>query len=169
MTPQLQVGLVVVPLTFQQGCDFVQLHHRHHKPPTGAKFTIGVADPTGLLRGVAMAGRPVARHLDDSLTLEVNRTATDGCPNANSALYGACWRVASAMGYRRLITYTQEGETGSSLRAVGARRVRDLPARGSWAESSVLLKATRDPIGSGGVQRTLWALGELLPNETKAS
>ncbi len=112
-----------------------------------------------------MVGRPVARSFDDGLTAEVNRTATDGCPNANSALYGAAWRVAAAMGYRRMVTYTQGNETGASLRAVGAVRVRDIPPRKGWAESSVALRAIRDPIGSGGVGRTLWRVGEPLPSE----
>jgi hypothetical protein len=163
--PDAQPRLTIVPLTFRQACDFVELHHRHNPPPTGAKFCIGVCDPTGRLRGVLMAGRPVARSYDDGLTIEVNRSATDGCPNANSALYGAAWRVASAMGYRRLITYTQADESGSSMRAVGARQVRDLPARKGWAESSVALRAMRDPVGTGGVERTLWALGDPLANE----
>jgi hypothetical protein len=39
----------------------------------------------------------VARHYDDGLTLEVNRTCTDGTRNANSMLYGAVWRAAKAM------------------------------------------------------------------------
>lgn len=163
MTGQLR--LTVVPLTFRRACEFVAEYHRHNPPPTGAKFTLGVCDESGALRGVVMAGRPVARSYDDGLTIEVNRTATDGCPNANSALYGAAWRVASAMGYRRLITYTQHDESGSSLRAVGARLVRELPARKGWAESSVALRAMRDPIGTGGVQRALWCLGEPLANE----
>jgi len=157
--------LTILPLTFRAACEFVDLHHRHNPPPAGAKFCLGVCDETGTLRGVLMAGRPVARSYDDGLTIEVNRSATDGCSNANSALYGAAWRVASAMGYRRLITYTQAGESGASMRAIGARRVRDLPARKGWAESSVALRALRDPIGSGGVERTLWALGDLLPCE----
>lgn len=62
------------------------------------------------------------------------------------------------MGYRRIVTYTQEGETGASLRAAGFERVRDLPARGSWAASSVALRHLRDPNGAGGIQRTLWEL-----------
>jgi hypothetical protein len=105
-----------------------------------------------------MCGRPVSRHLDDGLTVEVNRTCTDGCPNANSALYAACWRIAAAMGYRRMVTYTQEGESGVSLKAAGMRKVRDLPARGSWAAASVALKHLRDPAGCGGVQRSLWEM-----------
>lgn len=154
--------LTIVPITFRAACEYVTEHHRHLPPPRGTRFALGVCDEDGILRGVALVGRPVARSYDDGLTVEVNRTATDGCPNANSALYGAAWRVAAAMGFRRLITYTQHDETGSSLRAAGLRRIRDLPARKGWADSSVALRAIRDPIGSGGVQRTLWIAGDEL-------
>src|SRR5262245_29405441 len=125
--------LTIMPMTWREACAFCDRVHRHHGVPRGCKFAIGVVDEVGALRGVALCGRPVSRMLDDGWTLEVNRTATDGCANANSALYGACWRIAVAMGYRRLVTYTQEGETGASLRAAGFRLVRELPARGSWA------------------------------------
>jgi hypothetical protein len=149
-------GLTIIPITFRAAVDFVAEHHRHNKPPRGHKFSIGVCDGDGVLRGVAMVGRPVARAFDDGLTAEVNRTCTDGTANANSALYGACWRIASAMGYRRLVTYTQADESGSSLTAAGWIKVRDLPARKGWAASSVALRALRDPVGNGGVQRALW-------------
>jgi hypothetical protein len=68
---------------------------------------------------VAIAGFPIARALHDRLTLEVTRTCTDGTPNANSMLYGAVWRAARALGYTRMITYTQHPEPGTSLRAAG--------------------------------------------------
>jgi hypothetical protein len=84
----------------------------------------------------------MSRMLDDGLTFESNRTATDVYPNANSA--GACWRIASAMSYWRIVTYTQAGETGSSSRAAGFCHVRNLPARRSWAASSVKLQYLRD-------------------------
>jgi hypothetical protein len=148
--------LRIVPLTWKAACAFNDAVHRHHSASAGCKFALGVVDETGKLRGVALCGRPVSRILDDGLTVEVNRTATDGCPNANSALYGACWRVASAMGYRRMVTYNQEGESGASLKGAGLRLVREIPARGSWAESSVALRHLRDPVGVGGVPRSLW-------------
>lgn len=153
-----QPRLQIVPLTFRQAGAFVDEHHRHHQPPRGTKFCIGVIDEDGDLRGVAMVGRPVARHFDDGRTAEVNRTATDGCPNANSALYGACWRICREMGYLRLLTYTQAGESGASLRGAGWRVVGDRPARGSWAQSTSdpRLLAMRDDVGAGGIQRTLW-------------
>lgn len=104
-----------------------------------------------------MVGRPVARAYDDGWTAEVNRSCVlESARNANSMLYGAAWRAAKAMGYRRLITYTQEGESGASLRGAGWVEVASRPARKSWADSSVLLRDSRDPVGSGGVQRTLW-------------
>jgi hypothetical protein len=150
----------VVPITFRAACAFVAELHRHNKPPRGHKFSIGLNDERGDLVGVAMAGRPVARHFDDGLTLEVNRTCTDGTRNANSMLYGAVWRAAKAMGYTRCITYTQADETGASLRAAGWVRVKELAARKSWAESSAnaSMKAMRDPIGNGGVARVLWEI-----------
>ena len=147
--------LTVVPVTFRQASAFVVQHHRHHQPPRGCRFCLGVATEDHLA-GVAMVGRPVARHFDDGFTLEVNRTCTDGTANANSALYGAAWRTARALGYRRLITYTQEGESGSSLRAAGWRIVAERPARASWAASSVTLAHLRHPVGAGGVARTQW-------------
>ena len=32
-------------------------------------------------------------------------------------LYGAAWRAAKALGYKRIFTYTRESESGASLRA----------------------------------------------------
>jgi hypothetical protein len=40
---------------------------------------------------VTTAGRLVARHYDDGVTLEINRTCINGQKNANSKLYGAVW------------------------------------------------------------------------------
>jgi hypothetical protein len=46
--------------------------HRHNLPVTGRKFAIGCQVDEKLV-GVAIAGRPVARRLDDGKTLEVLR------------------------------------------------------------------------------------------------
>jgi hypothetical protein len=143
--------LHVVPVTFTQACEFVAEWHRHHQPPVGHKFSLGVAVGQTLV-GVAIVGRPVARHFDDGHTLEVIRTATDGTEHANSMLYGATWRAAKALGYRRLITYTQEGESGISLRAAGWRVVAERPARPGWNVPS----RPRQPRGTENVQRYLW-------------
>lgn len=113
------MGLMVTPIDFSEANAFVEKYHRHHKPMPGCKFCIAVSDETGKVRGVAMIGRPVARNSDTGYTLEVNRVCTDGARNACSMLYGAAWRAAKALGYRRLITYTLPEEGGVSIRAAG--------------------------------------------------
>lgn len=123
--------LTLVPVSLEEAKRFVGQHHRHNLPPIGWKFGVGVAQ-AGELVGVAMAGRPVARRLDDGQTLEVIRTCTDGTPNVNSMLYGAVARAAKALGYRTLYTYTLAEEPGASLRAAGWERDADLEARPSW-------------------------------------
>lgn len=113
---------------------FVAEHHRHHDAPQGAKFALA-AWHLGQLVGVAMVGRPVSRRLDNGLTAEVIRVATDGTKNACSFLYGAAKRAAQAMGYRKVLTYTLEDEGGASLRAVGWTRV-GIAGGGSWSVPS---------------------------------
>ena len=82
--------------------------------------------------GVAIVGRPVARALADEWTAEVTRVAVlDGVKNGCSMLYGACWRAARALGYRKLVTYTLATEPGTSLRAAGWREVASVRGR-SW-------------------------------------
>jgi len=110
--------LTVTPINLDEANAFVAQHHRHHKPVPGAKFCIAVSEE-GVVRGVAIVGRPVARMSDTGFTLEVNRCCTDGARNACSMLYGAAWRAAKALGYLRLITYTLPEEGGASLRASG--------------------------------------------------
>ena len=110
--------LTLTPVALATANAFVNAHHRHHKATAGHKFSIGCAND-GELVGVAIVGRPVSRYLDDGWTLEVNRLCTTGERNACSILYAASARAAKAMGYRKIITYTLDSESGSSLRAAG--------------------------------------------------
>jgi hypothetical protein len=83
-------------------------------------------------------------------------------------LYGAIWRAARAMGYVRCITYTQADEGGASLRAVGWVRVKDLPPRRDWIDSSVKHRHLREPAQqtfiederrrTGEAARVLWEI-----------
>jgi hypothetical protein len=114
-----QSSLRVVPVTLDQANTLVAAWHRHHKPVEQSKFCVGVIDDGSVLRGAAIVGRPVARVLDDTFSLEVNRCVTDGTPNACSCLYGAVARAAKALGYVRVYTYTRVDEEGASLRAAG--------------------------------------------------
>ena len=110
---------------------FVAEHHRHHKPVTGHRFSIGVCNG-GKLVGVAIVGRPVARKIDQRSTVEVLRLCTDGTRNACSILYAACRRAARELGYSRIITYILDTESGASLRAAGWIRDPILHGGGNW-------------------------------------
>jgi hypothetical protein len=146
-----QVRLTVIPMSFADACEAVDRLHRHHGRPRGHKFSLGVL-AGGRLAGVAIVGRPVARPFDTGWQVEVTRVATDGTPNACSALYGAAWRTASAAGYVRVITYTQDGESGASLRAAGWRQVAVLRPRSGWDVPS----RRREDRGTDGIARVLW-------------
>jgi len=107
------------PVTRDVAFDFIRAHHRHHTVPVGGLWWHAVHDQDGVLRGVCIVGRPVARGYDDGLTIEVTRLCTDGAPNACSMLYSAARRVAKDKGYRRGLTYILNHEEGASLRAAG--------------------------------------------------
>jgi hypothetical protein len=123
-----------VPLHLREANEFVHQYHRHNLPTVGGKFALG-ASVDGKLVGVAVAGRPVARKLDDGKTLEVLRVATDGTANACSFLYARVAKIARLMGYERIITYTLTSESGSSLRAVGAKPTGPLDSH-QWGNPS---------------------------------
>ena len=89
------------------------------QPDGSTHLTAGAGLTLGRLCAVAIVGRPVSRYLDDGFTLEVNRLCSDGTKNACSILYAAAARAARAMGYRKIITYTLDTESGASLRAAG--------------------------------------------------
>lgn len=109
--------LRIVPVKHHDANEFVRKLHRHNRPTLGAIFCVAVAG--AIVHGVAIVGRPVARRLDDGMTVEILRVATDGARNACSMLYGACRRVARELGYQRVVTYTLPAEGGASLRAAG--------------------------------------------------
>lgn len=122
--------LEIRPITLRDANRYVAENHRHNIPTNGHKYSIAVYDG-GRLCGVAIAGQPVARNLDDGLTIEIRRVCTDGTRNACSILYGACARCAKDMGYKRVITYTLQSESGASLRASGFVKAADVK-RESW-------------------------------------
>jgi len=112
----------VVPVTLPVANRIVERIHRHHgKLPGGFAWFCVAAVVDGDVVGVAIAGRPTNRNNDDGQTVEVLRVATDGTPNACSALLGACARASRAIGCRRCITYTLTSESGASLRGAGWR------------------------------------------------
>lgn len=141
----------MTPIDFAEANAFVAMHHRHHKPMPGVKFCVAVSEGD-TVRGVAMVGRPVARHLDDGWTLEVNRCCTDGARNACSMLYGAAWKVAKTLGFVRMLTYTLPSEGGASLRATGWKQVFNVGGT-SWNNGT---RERGTNAHSDGVKKTRW-------------
>lgn len=131
------MSLHAVPMKIAEAREFVDNFHRHNKAPLSGLFAVGVSDGAQLV-GVAIVGRPVSRMLDDGETAEVSRCCvTDAAPKgACSFLYARCWHAAKALGWRRLITYTLQSESGSSLRGAGWIVVAELKARSPAAWQS---------------------------------
>ena len=125
------MSLYLKPCTLRAARIFINEHHRHHKAPQGGLFAVAVAEGEDVV-GVCIIGKPVARMLNDGFTAEVTRVCTTGQANTCSKLYGAAWRAAKALGYRRLVTYTLESEGGASLRA-GGWQITGKSRGGSWS------------------------------------
>jgi hypothetical protein len=133
----------IVPITLKKGNEIVTQWHRHHKPSVGHKFSIGLMESDAYI-GVAICGRPVARHSDDGLTLEVARLCTNGTQNACSMLYGACARVAKEMGYKKIQTYILQSEPGISLKASGWI-MEGISPGGQWKRNDGIINRTDQP------------------------
>jgi hypothetical protein len=144
--------LRLVPLSLKDANEHVTAWHRHNKAVVQCIYRVGVADEDGVLRAVAIVERPKARGNADGDTVEITRLASDGTRNACSMLYGACARAAFALGYRRVITYIQGDEPGSSVKAAGFRIVAERPARKGWSAPS----RPRDNSTYRSVPRQLW-------------
>lgn len=114
----------IVPIKWSDAKAFVREHHRHCKPPAGWRFGAGIRNGHTLI-GVVMVGRPVARKLDRTKVVEVNRLcirtdiATGLAWNACSMGYGWAAREAKKRGFERVITYTLDSEAGTTLKAAG--------------------------------------------------
>jgi len=145
--------LELQPITLKEANLFIARNHRHHLPPQGWKYGIAVNNGNDIV-GVITVGRPVARHLDNSWTLEVTRCCTNGTKNACSMLYSAAWRAGKALGYKKMITYTLACESGSSLKGAGWKMI-GKAGGGSWNRKS------RPRIDTHPLQRKLkWEISD---------
>lgn len=109
--------LVVVPCTIKRAKAEVLRLHRHLKVVGWGRFAAAVA-LDGVVVGVGMVGNG-PRVWEGTTKMVITRVATDGTPNACSALYGALCRAGRALGYTEAWTYTLPEEPGTSLRAAG--------------------------------------------------
>jgi hypothetical protein len=112
---------------YQRGAfAFIELHHRHHRRPTGWLFGSSAVDRAGAVVGVIAVGRANARESDDITTAEILRVCVPaGLPGVNghansicTLLYSAAWRACRAIGFRRIITYLRIDEPAVTLKAL---------------------------------------------------
>jgi len=122
----------IIPLTIAEANTFVSMFHRHNRKVPRGKWALGCMKEDELI-GVAITGNPIARMLNNKFTLEILRVCVKpDNPGACSMLYARCKRVGQMMGYKKIITYTLESESGSSLRAIGAK-VETQVKPGGWS------------------------------------
>jgi hypothetical protein len=138
----------VVPLELAEANAVVAAWHRHHKPVVGHRFSLGVIDDDGVVRGAAIVGRPVARLAGlPREVLEVTRLVTDGTKNACSMLYAAAARTGRQLGYLRIQTYILDEEPGTSLRASGWRLEGPSQRVGQWNHTDGKPRRSDQPQG----------------------
>ena len=126
--------IAAIPLELAAANEFVANLHRHHDPVYRDKFRVG-ALVDGKLVGVVQVGRPVSRYLDNGENIEVVRLCTDGTKNVCSFLYAKAARIAKEMGYKKIITYILESESGTSLKAAGWKQ-ETVTNGGTWNRKS---------------------------------
>lgn len=127
--------------------EFIKEHHRHHRAPTGAIVCLGLFLDERLV-GVAAIGRPVARNSDTGLAAEVTRLCVlPEVKNAASQLNARARRVAQSLGFTTLGSYTLPEEGGASMRAIGAKLVRETRG-GGWNRDSRPREAGVHPEGA---------------------
>lgn len=113
---------------------FVALHHRHHKPVVGHRFSIG-AEHDGRLVACVIVGRPVARQSCQKTIAEVTRLVSDGTRNSCSFLYQQAARAAKELGFHSIQTFILPSESGTTLKASGWTRLGTCKT-GSWQTRS---------------------------------
>jgi hypothetical protein len=96
---------------------FLRAHHRHRPSLVGGIIALGAWSGETLV-GVVVLGR--ASRMDPAETVTVTRLCTDGTPNVCSKLYAKARRLAQALGFVRVKTFTRLEEAGASLFAAGA-------------------------------------------------
>jgi len=158
-------ALIIRPIALREAQRFVAIHHRHNAPPRGHLFSAGLYLGDELV-AVGIAGRPLARALQDGVTLEILRTCVADLPTvenghahcANSRLMGALWRAGRALGYCRGVTYTRADEPGTSLRAANWTPVADLAPRTLWHPDAAPTLPGLESKPSDGVARIRWEI-----------
>jgi hypothetical protein len=124
---------------------FIQFHHRHSLPlkPINVKYIIGLQNNNELV-GVSILGRCVNRYMDDNNSIEIRRLATNGIKNGCSFLLTRSCELAFSLGYQKIITYTLDIESGSSLRGAGFQISHKSKSNGKWKRKGSTIQTRLD-------------------------
>ena len=159
--------MIIRPTTLRAANDFVAEHHRHNgrTARNGGKFAISLWDENSLI-GTAIVGNPLsATYMNREKygwVAEVLRSCVlkDAKKGSVSCLYGACWRAWKAMGGTRLITYTLQSESGSSLRGAGwVCEAKLKPTERNWRKADHLSETRVYDARCMGVPKYRWSVG----------
>lgn len=171
----------IVPCSLAEANDLVARFHRHNGVLRGGSyFAVGLTNEQGVLIGASIVGPISARLLavaarepttDRTWGCEIKRLVTDGSPNACSMLYGASVRIAIAMGFEGLITYTLTTESGKSLRASNWKVDEDVVPVRVWksrAPEFQHLPWSQRPTtqNSPALPRIRWFYGRRIPSKS---
>jgi len=135
-------------LSIREAKAFVAAHHRHRPRFQGAIVALGLWVEE-VLRGVAVVGRGARR--DGREIAVITRLCTDGCRNGCSKLYAKAKRLAQALGFVGIKTFTRQDESGVSLFASGASP-QGLTSGGHWSREG------RPRTTDGAEPKVRWAL-----------
>ncbi len=154
------MNYAIAPVTGKEAIRWVAEVHRHLPKLQGALAAVSV-EWAGFRVGVATLGNP-ARVWQGTGRVVITRCAVveglpgvvgrDGREHASPActmLYGRACRIAAALGYREIWSYTLEHEDGQSLRAAGFEFMGLSADSSEWAPS----RPGRTPVETGPKKR----------------
>lgn len=140
--------IVIRWIPMREAIRFIAQHHRHLPRLQGGIVALGLWIDDDL-RGVAVIGR--GARMDRRDTAVITRLCTDGCRNGCSRLYAKTKRLAQALGFVGIKTFTRDDESGASMRAVAAAPDGKTKA-GHWGRTS----RPRDTVDASAKKR--WRL-----------
>lgn len=136
--------LTIRPITRDAAFAWIRANHSHLSPPVSWLFGVAVYDGERLCCGATL-GRPAARALQDGVTAEITRVATDRTKHAASKAIAALTRAARAIGYVRVISYTRADEAGVSYVAAGWKKTAVVKGR-EWSCASRPRRPAEQPV-----------------------
>lgn len=117
--------LELAPITLRAAREFCTIHHSYAKAPVGALFAVATKHAE-IIRAVAIVGRPISSVLDNGSTAEVIRLISDGATfNASSFTLRNATKAAFALGYCRVVSYTDKTLQAAAFKAAGFNIARE--------------------------------------------